>query len=66
VRALAGFGSDTRLLDSIELPRAEDCDATIRKVAPDLGQHNAVLAAGLGFSRAEIAATQSDGALFSA
>ena len=35
------------------------------KVAPDLGQHNAEVAASLGFSADDIAAMQADGVLFS-
>lgn len=45
--------------------RFSDCDTTIRQVAPDLGQHNAAVARGLGYSDAEIAALQADGVLFS-
>ncbi|MEY8877740.1 MAG: CaiB/BaiF CoA transferase family protein [Leptothrix sp. (in: b-proteobacteria)] len=45
--------------------RFSDCDTTIRQVAPDLGQHNAEVAASLGFSAAEIATLQADGVLFS-
>lgn len=45
--------------------RFSDCDTTIRQVAPDLGQHNADVAATLGFSSDEIAAMQADGVLFS-
>ena len=44
--------------------RFSDCDTTIHQVAPDLGQHNAQVAAELGFSAAEIAAMQADGVLF--
>ena len=46
--------------------RFSDCDTTepMRRVAPDLGQHNAQVAASLGFSREEIAAMQADGVLF--
>lgn len=44
--------------------RFSDCDTTIRQVAPDLGQHNAEVAAGLGFSPEEITAMQADGVLF--
>jgi formyl-CoA transferase len=46
--------------------RFSDCDTTVRQVAPDLGQHNADVAAKLGFSPAEIKAMQAEGALFSA
>jgi crotonobetainyl-CoA:carnitine CoA-transferase CaiB-like acyl-CoA transferase len=47
--------------------RFSDCDTTepMRRVAPDLGQHNAQVAASLGFSAGEIAAMQVDGVLFS-
>jgi crotonobetainyl-CoA:carnitine CoA-transferase CaiB-like acyl-CoA transferase len=45
--------------------RFSGCDTTIRQVAPDLGQHNADVAARLGFSADEIAALQADGVLFS-
>jgi len=44
--------------------RFSDCDTTIREVAPDLGQHNAEIAASLGFSAAEIDSLQSAGVLF--
>jgi crotonobetainyl-CoA:carnitine CoA-transferase CaiB-like acyl-CoA transferase len=44
--------------------RFSDCDTTIHQVAPDLGQHNAQVAADLGFSPAEIAEMQADGVLF--
>ncbi len=40
------------------------CDTSITEVAPDLGQHNAEIAASLGFAEADIAAMQSDGVLF--
>jgi crotonobetainyl-CoA:carnitine CoA-transferase CaiB-like acyl-CoA transferase len=46
--------------------RFSGCDTTIRQVAPDLGQHNAEIAARLGFSDADIAAMQADGVLYSA
>jgi crotonobetainyl-CoA:carnitine CoA-transferase CaiB-like acyl-CoA transferase len=46
--------------------RFSGCDTTIHKVAPDLGQHNAEIAARLGFSDADIAAMQADGVLYSA
>lgn len=44
--------------------RFSDCDTTIHQVAPDLGEHNAQVAAELGFSADEIAALQADGVLF--
>jgi crotonobetainyl-CoA:carnitine CoA-transferase CaiB-like acyl-CoA transferase len=45
--------------------RFSDCDTTIRQIAPDLGQHNAEVAASLGFSADEIAAMRADGVLCS-
>jgi len=45
--------------------RFSDCDTTIREVGPDLGQHNAEVAASLGFDAAEIDAMQTEGVLFS-
>jgi len=45
--------------------RFSDCDTTIREVGPDLGQHNAEVAASLGFDAAEIEAMQTEGVLFS-
>lgn len=45
--------------------RFSDCDTTIRRVAPDLGQHNAEVAAALGFAAEEIEAMQAEGVLFS-
>ncbi|MGS5087915.1 CaiB/BaiF CoA transferase family protein [Hydrogenophaga sp. A37] len=44
--------------------RFSDCDTTIHRVAPDLGEHNAEVAATLGYSAGEIAALQADGVLF--
>ncbi|MDE1166139.1 MAG: CoA transferase [Pseudomonas sp.] len=44
--------------------RFSDCDTTIHQVAPDLGEHNAQVAAALGFSAEEIAQMQADGVLF--
>lgn len=44
--------------------RFSGCDTTIHQVAPDLGQHNAEVAAALGFSPEEITAMQADGVLF--
>lgn len=46
--------------------RFSDCDTTVRQVAPDLGQHNADVAAKLGFSQTEIKTMQAEGVLFSA
>jgi len=45
--------------------RFSDCDTSIHDVAPDLGQHNAEIAASLGFDAAEIDAMQSAGVLYS-
>ena len=45
--------------------RFSDCDTTIRRLAPDLGQHNAEVAAALGFGPEEIEAMQAEGVLFS-
>jgi crotonobetainyl-CoA:carnitine CoA-transferase CaiB-like acyl-CoA transferase len=47
--------------------RFSDCDTTapMRRVAPDLGQHNAQVAADLGYSAEEIATLQAEGVLFS-
>lgn len=42
-----------------------DCDTTIHQVAPDLGQHNAEVAARLGYSDDEIAVLQADGVFYS-
>jgi formyl-CoA transferase len=44
--------------------RFSGCDTTIHDVAPELGQHNAEVAASLGFSAAEIAVMQNDGVLY--
>lgn len=56
------------VLGKIRLPnlpfKLSGCDTTIRQVAPDLGQHNAEIAAALGFSTEEIAAMQADGVLY--
>jgi formyl-CoA transferase len=46
--------------------RFSDCDTTVRRVAPDLGQHNAQVAGKLGFTAADIASMQADGVLYSA
>jgi len=45
--------------------RFSGCDTTVHQVAPDLGQHNAEVAAALGYSADEIAALQAGGVLFS-
>lgn len=47
--------------------RFSDCDTTapMHQVAPDLGQHNALVAHGLGYSGQDIATLQAEGVLFS-
>ncbi len=45
--------------------RFSDCDTTATRVAPDLGEHNAEVAAQLGFSLEEITQLQADGVLYS-
>ncbi len=45
--------------------RFSDCDTTVTRVAPDLGEHNAEVAAQLGFSLEEITHLQADGVLYS-
>lgn len=45
--------------------RFSDCDTTVTRVAPDLGEHNAQIAAQLGFSLEEITRLQADGVLYS-
>jgi len=59
---------DHPVLGRIQLPnlpfRFSNCDTSIREVAPELGEHNAPIAASLGFSPAEIAQMQADGVLF--
>jgi crotonobetainyl-CoA:carnitine CoA-transferase CaiB-like acyl-CoA transferase len=58
---------DHPVLGKIRLPnlpfRFSGFDTTIRQVAPELGEHNASIAASLGFSEAEIAAMQRDDVL---
>ncbi|CAH0292352.1 Acetyl-CoA:oxalate CoA-transferase [Pseudomonas sp. Bi70] len=44
--------------------RFSDCDTTVTRVAPDLGEHNAEVAAQLGFSLEEITQLQADGVLY--
>ncbi|WP_137894903.1 CoA transferase [Ramlibacter sp. 2FC] len=55
-------------LGKIRLPNLpfhfSGCDTTVTQVAPDLGQHNAEIAASLGFSDDAIAAMQADGVLY--
>jgi crotonobetainyl-CoA:carnitine CoA-transferase CaiB-like acyl-CoA transferase len=57
------------VLGKIRLPnlpfKFSDCNIDVAQVAPDLGQHNADIAASLGFSDSQIAAMQGDGVLFS-
>jgi crotonobetainyl-CoA:carnitine CoA-transferase CaiB-like acyl-CoA transferase len=61
---------DHPVLGKIRLPnlpfRMSGCDTSIRQVAPDLGEHNAEIAASLGFDAAQIADMQADGVLFNA
>lgn len=61
---------DHPVLGKIRLPnlpfRMSGCDTSITQVAPDLGEHNAEIAASLGFDAAQIADMQADGVLFSA
>ena len=47
--------------------RFSECDtnAPMKKVAPDMGQHNVEVAQRLGYSKEQILALQSDGVLFS-
>jgi crotonobetainyl-CoA:carnitine CoA-transferase CaiB-like acyl-CoA transferase len=60
---------DHPALGKIRLPnlpfRFSDFDTTQTQVAPDLGEHNAEVAASLGFSDAQIASMQADGVLYS-
>lgn len=61
---------DHPVLGKIRLPnlpfRMSGCDTSITQVAPDLGEHNAEIAASIGFDAAQIADMQADGVLFSA
>ena len=61
---------DHPVLGKIRLPnlpfRFSGCDTAISQVAPELGEHNAAVARGLGIADADIAAMQADGVLFSA
>jgi crotonobetainyl-CoA:carnitine CoA-transferase CaiB-like acyl-CoA transferase len=47
--------------------RFSECDTNepMKKVAPDMGQHNVEVAQKLGYSKEQILAMQSDGVLFS-
>jgi len=59
---------DHPLLGKIKLPnlplRFSDCDTSPRGPAPLLGQHNRQVAAGLGYSDADIAAMEAAGVLY--
>jgi crotonobetainyl-CoA:carnitine CoA-transferase CaiB-like acyl-CoA transferase len=59
---------DHPILGRIQLPnlpfRFSGFDATIRDVAPELGEHNESIAASLGFSAEEIAEMRRDGVLY--
>ncbi|MBC9176196.1 CaiB/BaiF CoA transferase family protein [Pseudoroseomonas ludipueritiae] len=59
---------DHPVLGRIRLPnlpfRFSDCDTAPTGIAPTLGQHNADVAASLGYSAAEIAALEQDGVLY--
>ena len=46
--------------------RMSGCDTSVMQVAPDLGEHNAEIAASLGFDAGQIADMQADGVLYSA
>lgn len=60
---------DHPVLGKIRLPNLpfhmSGCDTSITQVAPELGEHNAEIAASLGFDAAEIADMQADGVLYS-
>lgn len=57
------------VLGKIRLPNLpfhmSGCDTSITQVAPELGEHNAEIAASLGFDVAQIADMQADGVLYS-
>lgn len=57
------------VLGKIRLPnlpfRMSGCDTSITQVAPELGEHNAEIAASLGFNAGQIADMQADGVLYS-
>ncbi|MDR6861090.1 CoA transferase [Variovorax guangxiensis] len=61
---------DHPVLGKIRLPnlpfRMSGCNTSIMQVAPELGEHNAEIAASLGFDAAQIADMQADDVLFSA
>lgn len=56
------------VLGRIRLPnlpfRMSGCDTSITQVAPELGEHNAEIAASLGFDATQIADMQADGVLY--
>ncbi|WP_418116402.1 CaiB/BaiF CoA transferase family protein [Variovorax sp. 350MFTsu5.1] len=58
------------VLGKIRLPnlpfRMSGCDTSITQVAPELGEHNAEIAASLGYDAAQIAEMQADGVLYGA
>ncbi|NVM90272.1 crotonobetainyl-CoA:carnitine CoA-transferase CaiB-like acyl-CoA transferase [Variovorax sp. SG517] len=58
------------VLGKIRLPnlpfRMSGSDTSITQVAPELGEHNAEIAASLGYDAAQIAEMQADGVLYSA
>jgi len=60
---------DHPVLGKIRLPnlpfRMSGCDTSITQVAPELGEHNAEIAASLGFDATQIADMQADGVLYS-
>lgn len=60
---------DHPVLGRIRLPnlpfRMSGCDTSITQVAPELGEHNAEIAASLGFDATQIADMQADGVLYS-
>lgn len=60
---------DHPVLGKIRLPnlpfRMSGCDTSITQVAPELGEHNAEIAASLGFDAAQIVDMQADGVLYS-
>ena len=60
---------DHPALGKIRLPNLpfhfSGCDTTVQQVAPELGEHNAEIAASLGLPQDEIESMQRDGVLFS-
>ena len=57
-------------LGNVRLPNLpfnfSDCDRSTPSLAPGLGEHNAEIAADLGYSAEEIAAMESAGTLYTA